>query len=488
MNLTNPFLKNQDMASGQNRTVFSSSTTHALEENQRKKHIFVLDGIRAIACLAVLTYHMNLVSTGFHLWHPLLYIHTLSDFFAYFATSIAWFGESGVILFFLLSGFLLFLPFAKALLFGHPWPSLRRFYIRRIFRIIPGYYTALFLIVLFFHPQFLYPVNWQYLWIFLTFRMNFALSQYINGPFWTLAIEFQFYLLLPILAWFFSLLVCHGTARWRLLKLTLCLLLMIAWGLFTRYWAIYIARTSTLNFLIPHHISIALVPYLYSDTGTYSEVFAVGMLTCMIYTYIQYASSVQSWYTRMRRLSPLMLTAGLALFSFLSFWHFYFIDTTSRYFAKFPRSYVVFTFLNPHILSTVLYHWGALQALGYALSYACCLLALLYGSAKIKRPFECSLLRWIASISFSLYMWHLPFLGIFINVVGHNLQRLDWDPLIEYAVFWCWILVVILPISAMLYRWIEQPGIQLGEWLISKLGERKLKSSIRLHTFFTSQR
>ena len=468
MNSTDTFLKNPDMTS-QNTTASSPSATNWLEENQPKKHILVLDGVRAIACLAVLAFHMNLVSTGFHLWKPLLSIHTVADTLTYFATSIAWFGESGVILFFLLSGFLLFLPFAKALLFDSPWPPLRRFYIRRIFRILPGYYAALFLIALFFHPEFLSLANWNHLWIFLTFQMNFALSQQLNGPFWTLAIEFQFYLLLPILAWLFSLLVCRGTARWRLLKLTLCLFLMIAWGVFTRYWSTHIAHTSNLDFLIPHAVSIRLIPYIYSDTGRYSEVFAVGMLACMVYTYIQYTPSVPSWHIRMRRLSPLMLIMGLALFSFLSFWHFYFIDITPRYFAKFPSSYVVFPSLNPQILNIVIYHWGELQALGYALSYACCLLALLYGSAKLKRPFECSLLRWIASISFSLYMWHLPFLGLFGYAVGHNLQRQGWSPRVEYGVLWCWTLVVIMPTSAMLYHWIEQPGIRLGEWLISKL-------------------
>ena len=468
MNSTDTFLRNQHMTS-QNTPAFSPSATNSLEENQPKKYILVLDGVRAIACLAVLAFHMNLVSTGFHLWQPLLSIHTVIGTLTYFATSIAWFGESGVILFFLLSGFLLFLPFAKALLFDSPWPSLRRFYIRRIFRILPGYYAALFLIALFIHPQFLSPVNWHYLWIFLTFQMNFALSQYINGPFWTLAIEFQFYLLLPILAWLFSLLVRRGTTRWRLLKLTFCLFLMIAWGLFTRYWSVYISNTSTSDFLIPHRVSIALIPYIYSDTGRYSEVFAVGMLACMVYTYTQYAPSRPSWHTWMHRLSPLMLTMGLALFSFLCFWHFYFIDITPRYFATFPRSYVVFPLLDPHILRIVIHHWGELQALGYALSYGFCLLTLLYGSTKLKRLFECSLLRWIASISFSLYMWHLPFLGIFGNVVGHNLQRQGWSPLAEYGVLWCWTLVVIIPVSAMLYRWIEQPGIRVGEWLISKL-------------------
>ena len=91
------------------------------------------------------------------------------------------------------------------------------------------------------------------------------LSQQLNGPFWTLAIEFQFYLLLPIIAWLFRLIVRRGMLHWRMIKLTLCLLVMVAWGLLTRYWGIYLANTPKLDFLIPHSVSIALIPFIYGD-------------------------------------------------------------------------------------------------------------------------------------------------------------------------------------------------------------------------------
>src|SRR5260370_6186502 len=145
-----------------------------------------------------------------------------------FVSTLAYAGDSGVILFFLLAGFLLFLPYAKALLFQSPWPSFYRYYLRRIFRILPGYYVALLSLILMFHPEFLYSNHWDDLWLFLTFGMGHLLADKLNGPFWTLAIEFQFYLLLPIVVWLFSLIVCHGTLGWRMLKLTLCLLAMVA--------------------------------------------------------------------------------------------------------------------------------------------------------------------------------------------------------------------------------------------------------------------
>src|SRR5262249_32500669 len=146
------------------------------------------------------------------------------------------------------------------LLFDTPWPSLRCFYLRRIFRILPGYYVTLFLLAFIFHPELLARSRWQDLWLFLTFRMNFMLSQELDGPFWTLATEFHFYLLLPILAWLFRLVVSYGTVYWRMFKLSMCLLVVLVWGLLTRY-SFLSHIPLNLGFLLPHLLFLALEPF-----------------------------------------------------------------------------------------------------------------------------------------------------------------------------------------------------------------------------------
>ncbi len=150
---------------------------------------------------------MSLLIRDYGILPPLQDSNPLAIILNYIGAFFAEFGESGVILFFVLSGFLLFLPYAKALLLESSWPSARRYYLRRIFRILPGYYVTLLLILSFFHPEFLNINHWHDLWMFLTFTMSLNLSSQVNIPFWTLAIEFQFYLLLPIIAWLFSLVV-----------------------------------------------------------------------------------------------------------------------------------------------------------------------------------------------------------------------------------------------------------------------------------------
>src|SRR5579884_3681083 len=111
-------------------------TTH-FEEDKQRSNIAALDGVRASACLIVMSYHICLIGFSTYLWNPFSPSHPLFG-------AIVRAGMSGVTLFFVLSGFLLFMPYAKALLHPQaPWPLARHFYLRRVFRIIPAYYVCL---------------------------------------------------------------------------------------------------------------------------------------------------------------------------------------------------------------------------------------------------------------------------------------------------------------------------------------------------------
>src|SRR5215469_17085949 len=125
-----------------------------LEDEPKKNTIPVLDGVRAIACLMVIWFHIYRIPRDLHIWNTQPSDHLLLNSFLYF-------GRYGVTLFFVLSGFLLFMPFAKALLFEKTWPSTRQFYVRRVFRIVPAYYLSLMLMVLIFQRQYLQPQRWN---------------------------------------------------------------------------------------------------------------------------------------------------------------------------------------------------------------------------------------------------------------------------------------------------------------------------------------
>lgn len=123
-------------------------------------------------------------------------------------------GFLGVDLFFLITGFLLTLPWFKHALQGRGRPSAREFYVRRARRILPAYYVQLALLFFVFLPL-LNPTLWRAArgfvlanlglhMLFLHYSTPYSsASLSINGPLWTLALEMQYYLLLPLIAiWF----------------------------------------------------------------------------------------------------------------------------------------------------------------------------------------------------------------------------------------------------------------------------------------------
>jgi peptidoglycan/LPS O-acetylase OafA/YrhL len=202
----------------------------------------------------------------------------------------------------------------------------------------------------------------------------------------------------------------------------------------------------------------ALKPFIYGDTGKYFDVFAVGMFLALVYTFIQSPSAGERWKAALRQSNPFILAGGVALLVFLPLQQRTALNSGGHTLTP--------DFSDPHIPLLVM-EWMQWPAVGYSIGYGLCLWALLFGTAGLKRPFEGSLLRWFGSISFGLYMWHLPFMFIFIYVIARNIHIQAWNPIVQYCLFWCWALVVIIPVSAAFYHWVEKPGIRLGERLIA---------------------
>lgn len=405
----------------------------------QKNSIAVLDGIRAIACLLVIIYHVNIQARFVQIW-PGAQVGSA-------VTSLATMGWTGVTLFFILSGFLLFMPYVKALLLGQKWPSMRQFYLRRVLRIFPGYYASLFLIVLFAHPEYLQPAHWRELFLFLTFFMDSdtATFQRINGPFWTLAIEWQFYMLLPFLALGFRWLMNRFKSQWRLPAVIGGLLLMIAWGVFTRYWGNYFFAHPDATLLVSRSVFNYVIFFLYGVGGKFFEDFAIGMLICVCYVYTHNASR-DHWLTaRLWRLSPWFWLVGLLWLLFMVLW------------PIFP----VLAFLQPYID-----RHGWLVEIGFALGYGLCIMALLFGPFELKRPFEWMPLRWIGGISYSLYIWHLPIIYAFMALVLPRIQ--DWRDGIVYGLFWLCVTLIVFPFSYVFYRFFEWPWMKKSGRLRAK--------------------
>ncbi len=151
-----------------------------------------LTGLRGIAACWVLFFHVWEFSGS-----PTLVL-SIVDF-----TPLVRYGFMGVDLFFVLSGFLLSLPFLRANADSRPTPRLAPFWTRRCRRVLPAYYVQLVIIV---------STLW---WVgktdaitpfnvashVLLIQNLFAGIVPLNAVYWTMPIEWDFYIVLPLMVW-----------------------------------------------------------------------------------------------------------------------------------------------------------------------------------------------------------------------------------------------------------------------------------------------
>jgi peptidoglycan/LPS O-acetylase OafA/YrhL len=437
-------------------SIFSLKEERAIPAKGSKGTIAALDGVRAIAAMLVVTLHLN-EATGVP-WNldqnPL-------------TTALADFGRTGVDLFFVLSGFLLFLPYAKALLFQDGLPAARTFYLRRIFRIWPGYYFSLIVMILWYGRQYLQPDHWKRLFLFLTFFMDSSHQtfQQLNGPFWTLAIEWQFYLLLPLIAFcfFWVLKRCHVSEPGQRLRAVLgCCGILILLSLAMRGFGVYCQRHPAWTFLVPRQVLNFILFFTYGVQGKYLEVFSVGMIVSVCYTYAHHFQAGAAFKAHLQRWSNWICRAGIILLICLAPWQLLankFRDVAVSHFSG-------FAFLHPLISY---YPW--LGELSVALGYGLCVLAILFGSPALRWFFELPYMRWIGQISYGLYMWNKALFALFAAKVFHLLPG---GVLLRSVIMWIFVFIVMLPLCALFYRFIEKPGIRLGSWVINRKPEMRL--------------
>ena len=160
------------------------------------KRIPELDGLRVLLVFIV---------SWYHIWQQSWLTPRIGGVSLDFLVRSGYMPVDGTIL---LSGFLLFLPYARTMLLGEELPDTRAFYRRRIMRVVPSYnfYTLLLLFAVAL-PWGLYPSAQKMvkdLFMHFTFTFTFDMETYMSTPVgvasWTLAVEMQAYLLFPLLA------------------------------------------------------------------------------------------------------------------------------------------------------------------------------------------------------------------------------------------------------------------------------------------------
>ena len=183
--------------------IASRFLAHISRETSSGRFIPEMDGLRFAAIGMVILFHLNaylIAKSPFYRAAP-----PNSDWLA----QAAFVGLRGVELFFVISGFILGLPFAAHYLKGAPPVSLRKYYLRRLTRLEPPYIVALLVLFILavgaggvppasFYPHLAASLFYLHSLIFGSFSPAMGVA-------WSLEIEVQFYLLVPLLTQLFTI-------------------------------------------------------------------------------------------------------------------------------------------------------------------------------------------------------------------------------------------------------------------------------------------
>jgi peptidoglycan/LPS O-acetylase OafA/YrhL len=321
-----------------------------------------------------------------------------------------WAGHTGVTLFFVLSAFLLSLPFLDEAYGGRP-VSRWQFYVRRALRILPAYWVAVVVAtILTSHTLGDLWRGLPYL-AFLQSKPNLPTPMRpYSGVWWSLATEVQFYVLLPLIA------LAFGRSR----RVTLALLA----GYTIAYLAIATGR------VLP-----GLEPWLRAQSVVgRGPLFLCGILAAWFYR--RYGDAVRTRLAASRLLAAggadLILAVVLVALAFLLRWvnrsGFFPIEQTQWYVWHVPEGVL----------------WTAV------------VLILLLAPLRLKAVFSNRILALLGVLSYSIYLLHQPLLYYSVGIARREFPAMAaWGP---SAVLWFTAMTAIcVGLASLTYRWIERP-------------------------------
>lgn len=407
---------------------------------QTEGHLRGFDGMRAIACLAVLAHHLG---------QRLLGYAALPWFFLP-AWSLSINLNIGVSLFFVLSGALLSMPFWNRYFDHQSPPDLLGYFARRAARIAPGYWVALiacFIIAGYALPDTKYAVERSLAGFFFVSAFHYIsfFPSDLNGPFWSISLEVICYALLP-------------------------LLLLPAWRLIpdrdptrTHKYLVWVM----IGLQLAHFAIVALFP-----TDAFEKGWQYGNI-----------GGAKEW---LPHRNPATFMTMFMLGSYASF-------AIARR-RREPRAIVAEEFERPG-------RWALLWALLVCfflgsggeinpitrqpyvtpLFPAICAAALYFinFSDKLAAIVDNRLSRWIAKLSFGLYLWHFAVIELVRLYLQPNFKFMGITNVWVWAGYSALVVFVSLILAALSWYLIEQPMLRLVQrWLARRRGGRAAAANL----------
>lgn len=342
----------------------------------RRPHFPCLEGLRALAALAVIFIHAGSLAGP----------HRAG---AMFRPSQA--GDMGVSVFFALSGFLIYRPFVSAGLDGAEPMRLRAFWWRRLLRILPAYWLALtfFWAIGSFH---LGPYWWRF-YLFLQIYDAFtAFGGVVQA--WSICTEMTFYLLIPVWA-----LLLRRLWRGRTtLKVELGgVAVLIAAGYVSR------ALFSASHRMWAPHAPMRAVAFTWLPNQI--DLFALGMGVAVLHAWAGRTGALERWGRRLGRGPGIWWAAALG-------------------------GYLLAVYgLGPAPLATgyVGLFWQERQAL-YGAVAVLLLVPLVFGDqgrGAVRGVLRLRPVVWVGTVSYALYLWHLDWMNRLVTTTDF-FGRVTW--------------------------------------------------------------
>lgn len=400
---------------GQPRQVLSGSPVRMLTNPAAQLHMGHLggfDGLRAIAALSVFGVHFNqLVGLNAKVG-PVEVERWLAN------------GNTGVALFFILSGFLLSLPFWRQQHASGPSIDLKAFYVRRLARILPAYYLCLIGVLAVMFAAGRTPAIANVIsHILFTYNIDDRTILSLNAPFWSLAVEMQFYLLLPLLMVTLSRLSA---------RTVFALLVLLTIGT-------YCANYGLMTYLLARNewpIDVSLIwPVSLYISGPTSFVLTYSLLAHLTYFFFGITAALVFVLTSENNQSSARRQKGHT--ADLIFWAcaisvFLVLSTPLDDLLRTPHGHYNWPFI-PFLLSVMV----------FAISRA----------RTAKRVLESPPLRYLGMISYGVYIFHYPIQKSVARLFGQfDLRMADY-----WWLFGALSLAVTIAVAKLSYHYLERP-------------------------------
>jgi peptidoglycan/LPS O-acetylase OafA/YrhL len=415
--------------------VGSTETPPASGGAKLRARIIGLDGVRGLLCLSIAITHVT--------------THYTPKTAETWMTSLLGFS---LVYFFVLSGFLLFLPYVRNLVVDRAaakMPGVRDYALHRIARIMPCY-LVIFLIVnyvlqvAYVQNPALQPLGTDDVTGMITdpgmLLANLTLTQtyfpaYIQtgiNPAWSLTLEYAFYASLPLLGMIlFALRKRINLNPFVLAALAPALLLIV--GLVGRSLIpVVFAHAGTTDFMLlnwgPNWAAVFTKSFL-----TNADNFALGMFAAVVFVAIERGALVERWSARVRTISAVAILPTFAV------------------------SAVLLVVANQFVTA------------GVAVVAALMILVIVAPLARGERTrlavwLDSRPIRYVGEISLSAYLWHFPVMLMLdrLNLMAGDTAAGMWRNVVL-------LLAVTIAVASVTYYAVEKPVMR---WIKSRRTRR----------------